>query len=188
MKMKRTGWLLVISALVGCGDDGGAAVDAASVADAAALVDAAAPDAGDCNALAQTAPEVAQARVAEVAPAAVGGALVDGRYHLISDKIYTGVGGATGITGLRSMITSSCSAGLCQQVVSETGTISGGPPRLTLMLGTAGTTLTQRRTCPDNLGGPAATYSVVVGATTTMTIYEAMGVDQRERVYQLQPG
>ena len=32
--------------------------------------------------------------------AAVGGALVDGTYHLTSDVLYTGVGGATGVTGL----------------------------------------------------------------------------------------
>jgi hypothetical protein len=169
---------LLFLALVGCGGDTDPQlpdpIDAPPVT----------PDVpAACNTLGQTASPVAQLRVAEATPTPTGGAVPDGTYHLISDTVFTGVGGATGATGYSSSLTTLCSALVCEIALDDT---ADGDPKQTFMLTISGTTLTETQSCPET-GTLQATFSTVVtGGTTTVAVYEPFQGGTRERIYEQQ--
>jgi hypothetical protein len=112
-------WAAAIAvALVGCeetesaGGDGGGGTGAAStgVVGGSGGVggggQGGAGGAAPCNTLLNDAAEVEVTQVAETMPAATGGRIADGRYHLSQVNLYTGPGGEAGPTGARQKETS----------------------------------------------------------------------------------
>jgi|HubBroStandDraft_1064217.scaffolds.fasta_scaffold81993_2 hypothetical protein len=129
------------------GGDGGGLADGSSgdaVADGASAE--AGGDAGDgavaCNTLANTAPQVTGAQVAENPPAMQGGTVVDGTYFLTNLTIYTGPEGPTGATGMTD--TTIQITGNTIQVVTN-----GTPGTRTETFAGTGSTFTATDTCPD---------------------------------------
>ena len=128
MKSNMLAAAVVMIALVGCVEteegsgDGGAGTGGAStgvggVTGGHGGSQGGAGGVADCNTLVNDAPEVAVTQVAEDLPAAVGGRIEDGRYHLTVVNLYTGPGGATGPTGSRQKETSVYTGTTLQVVV-----------------------------------------------------------------------
>jgi hypothetical protein len=146
------------------------------------LVDAPSPDApGTCNSVVQTASEVTQMRVAEIAPVGTGGTVPDGTYHLIQDTIYTGAGGATGPTGYASRFTTRCVASSCDLVIEDEMEATQS-----YRIVTSGTSVTFTITCPTPFTFSGTITTVTAGGSTTVSIFEASGSDTRERIYERQ--
>lgn len=152
------------------GTDGGAdapsdgAVDAPAdtngedvVVDGADFLDAA--EGGACNTLTNGAPQVQQVDVAAPRPAATGGSLVDGTYFKSADVVYTGSGGATGLTGyvvretLAITNSSTGTALLTSTFIDGSGTTT---ERITVSPTTSGGATTLTFVCPAF--GPSATF------------------------------
>ncbi len=142
--------------MAGCGGD-----DAA--------VDAGPPDAtGDCNGIGATGATIMEQRVASAAPTPTGGNIADGAYVVTSMTVYTGVGGATGPTGLILRSESVNSAGDFVYAESDGTTVSvrsGGT------YVTAGADITIAFTCPA--GDPDAPFTQFDADATEFVLYDS---------------
>src|SRR5690348_4927028 len=104
--MKKWIVLGLVAGAIGCGDDTQASADGPTAdgsVDAPAVdarPDAAMADALACSTLLPPTTMVTQTQVAQAAPVPTGGVFVAGTYTMTADIIYTGVGGATGDTGV----------------------------------------------------------------------------------------
>lgn len=179
---------MAICALAACSSDN----DDAIVFDASAPIDApiasidanVSIDAPECNALEQTASEVGQVRVAEDMPAPVGGGIPDGRYHLVADVLYTGIGGASGpTTGTTTAATWMCTALECDVIAHPL--TSFVDQRYNYLLSLSGTDLSITTVCPETQTLNASYTTTTDGdGVTVITLY--IGPD-RARSYELQP-
>lgn len=109
-----------------------------------------------CTAVVNDATAIAGvSKIAAAAPTPTGGAIVDGKYHLTSAALYTGVGGDTGIVPItikQTFVLHGTSADLSEDAngVSLWGTFS---------FLTAGDTATFGQTCPSTEPPTIARYS-----------------------------
>jgi hypothetical protein len=138
------------------------------------------PPPGACNTIAVGPTVVAIAQIAADPLTPVGGAIVDGTYHLTSAVLYTGAGGGSGPLGVSIQQSISLHAGAV-----DTVSVSGGTTTRTSGLvttnGTSQATFSQ--TCPTSKAGSTDEYSVsgsslILFATngagqTVMYTYEA---------------
>jgi hypothetical protein len=136
------------------------AIGADVVVDGAGFLDAAGDDGGACNTLANPAPLVQQVDIATARPAATGGSLVDGMYLKSADAIYTGPGGATGLTGYtvhEALLITNSSTGtalLTSTFIDNAGTTT--TERLTVSPTTSSGAMTLTFVCPPY--GPSPTF------------------------------
>jgi hypothetical protein len=149
--------------------DGGA--DTGAPSDAAD--DGAPLDGGECTNITNVGALISQMDVATNRPAGSGGTLVDGTYTKSADTIYTGPGGATGMTGYQTRET---------LVVSNSA--SGTSSLLSVQDPVGSSTITERLTfqptgggmgildfvCPS-YGPSTVGYSVRNGATVQLDIF-----------------
>ena len=145
-----------------CGGGSTPAVDAAVAPDAFVPP----PDAGPCNTIADVGTDVAQVGVAEAAPAATGGTIVDGTYVVTSAVVYTGAGGLTGPSGSIVHATSVNTGGAYEYV--DTGTnasVTSG------MYQTSGTnTILVLQYCPTQT---VINFSTYTASPTEFTLYDS---------------
>jgi hypothetical protein len=113
-----------------------------------------------CNTLVNSASAVTVMQVAADPTAFEGGTPSEGTYHLMSETVYTGAGGASGPTSRTERTTLQITGNLIQ-VAKDTS-----PTRETYMLVPNGTTYAAEGLCPPMLGGIVGSYT----ATTAMFI------------------
>jgi len=99
-----------------------------------------------CNDLVDNSPAVTLVAIADSAPAALGGTLVDGTYWLTGFYVFTGPGGLTDLSTFTGSITFVLSETTMQQVLSSNG---GVEKRSTSTVSTSGNTLYATDTCPE---------------------------------------
>lgn len=159
-------------------------VDAAGGFDSGPPADAAgSPDAFACNGVAQTGPSVTQVYAPQRLPDRTGGVVPDGTFHLIADVIYTGVGGASGTTGLRTEWTNVCASQTCEKVQSDNQAVVE-PIRESYTFEITGATVEFVQTCPDD---PILTFTFEWSeADNTVTLYDSPSVPSRALVFELQ--
>lgn len=161
--------------------DGGESIADARLPDAA-------PDAtAECHDLAQTAQLIAQIAVAENPPVPTGGAIPDGAYHVVSDTLYTGAGGASGPTGFTHRATVMCSSLRC--LFRGYYPDGLGDLRGITVFSPSGTQVTATQICPQPEKVANMTFSTVIaGSSTRVTLFEPSLVGGTiARVYELQP-
>lgn len=105
---------------------------------------------GACSDVADLGPVVSRVQVASSTPPPRGGALVSGTFVRIADELYTGPGGASGVTGKRGRQTLEITA-----TSASTGTVEeydvdldDSAERNAYTFSTSGTGFTLDRTCP----------------------------------------
>jgi len=113
------------------------------------------PQPNVCNALVNAASEVTGMQVATEAPAAVGGAVIDGTYHLTDLTIYTGAGGQAGALPIQLKQTIAIH-GTTADAITE---VSGMSQAQSTTFITSGTTATTAGTCPKVEAPQTGEYS-----------------------------
>jgi hypothetical protein len=121
-----------------------------------------------CNTLVNAGQAVTAVRMADLAPAFQGGAVVDGTYVLTAETQYTGDGGATGTGGSQS-ITIRIQGSLFQVAKDS------NPPTSTYAFAPTGTTYTATGQCPPTLGDIVGSYTAT--STTFVASLAAPGGD-----------
>ncbi|KFA90019.1 hypothetical protein Q664_31025 [Archangium violaceum Cb vi76] len=116
---------------------------------------------GACSEVENLGPLVDQVRVASSAPAPGAGALSSGTFVRIADQLYTGPGGASGVSGkqLRQTLeiaATSASTGTIREYYEDIGDT---PERKAYTFSTRGASLDLSRTCPGP-GGKSLTYTL----------------------------
>ena len=109
--------------------------------------------------------------IAADAPAPVGGAIVDGKYHLTNISVFTGALGSSGPLAL-SIQETIVIHGSSVDVVDD---VNGKTTRLTETFTHAGSAVSFAATCPSAVMGKNAQYSAV---GTTFTIFLVNGAGQ----------
>ena len=99
-----------------------------------------------CNALVNSAPEVAPVYVPADLPVPAGGELSDGTYHVTANSIYTGPGGGSGPTGASIRNTFDFRTGVLQGV---TWYVGRGERRFTAAFSASGTWLSLAPLCGE---------------------------------------
>jgi hypothetical protein len=159
MRLGGVGVVLVFCAA--CGGGSAPEVDAAVAPDTFVPP----PDAAPCNTIADVATDVAEVGVAEAAPGASGGTIVDGTYVVTASVIYTGVGGQAGTDGNVIHATSVNTAGQYQYV--DTGTNAALTSGRFQTSGTS--TITVLQDCPTQTVINFGTYTA---SPTEFTLYD----------------
>jgi hypothetical protein len=126
------------------------------------------PQPNACNALVNVAPAVDAMQVAAEPPAATGGAVPNGTYHLVDLTIYTGAGGAAGAIPLAVRQTVAIH-GASADVITDVG---GAPRAQSSTFVTAGITVTTAGTCPTADPPETGQYSVT---PTSLVLYLVNG-------------
>ena len=135
-----------------------AGVDAAPVD---AGVDGATPT--SCNTLVNDGTDVGIEMVATNAPAATGGTIADGKYHLTSVVLYSGPGGTAGPLPATIKSTVLVHGGFVD-IIQSTGT---KVDRLTQAISATGTVVTWTQTCPKGSKATSTGYSATPTSLTT---------------------
>ena len=115
---------------------------------------------GGCNTLENTAPTVSGTTVDGVAPAATGGTIVPGRYHLTAATFYRTSGAA--LPPFSVQITFQLASGTINTVSKSSGEVDRSTSTFTL----SGTTLNLSQSCPD-----AKTQMMQYTATPTSVVF-----------------
>jgi hypothetical protein len=114
-----------------------------------------------CNAITNSATEIAETRVAAAMPTnAIGGTPLAGTYYQVSHTIYTGPGGATGPNGNTRKVVAVLTAngaGFSEQLVQQ---VNGTEDRATAALSISDKTLMVTISCPASGGGTSLPFSV----------------------------
>ena len=137
------------------------------------------PPPGACNAVVNDAASIGAAMIASDAPAPVGGAIVDGKYHLTDVSLFTGVGGSQGPLAVSIQETINIH-GSTADVVDD---VNGKTTRLTETFTLAGNAASFAATCPSGVMGKNVRYSAV---GTTLTLFIVNGAGQTA-VYTYSP-
>lgn len=106
-----------------------------------------------CNALVDSAAEVQSVYVAASLPAPAGGSIQDGTYHLTAERLYTGVGGASGPTGQSTSVVLAFQSGRLQ-IVSRGSGAGAVEERTTLGYEVSGAELILTPLCGMGPGDP----------------------------------
>jgi hypothetical protein len=115
-----------------------------------------------CGNVTNVAAAIGATMVATSAPAATGGAISDGTYHLVNLVVFTGAGGSSGPLALSVKQTIVIHGSTADAVTDANGTIE----QATASIAPAGTAVTYTPTCPKPdvalSGGFSATASSLV--------------------------
>jgi len=173
--------VLACTCLAACGAGDELVVVAAPSPDAGPIPDApgAPADATPCHELGPS-DDVVQMFVDDAPPAALGGPLPDGLYHLVSDTVHTGTGGQVGPASFVSSLHLRCESLRCELTVHETG--SDASPWQVYELRPTGTDLALDMTCPAT-NHIAASYTSD-GWTVHVLEQWPLGPQTRERVFE----
>jgi hypothetical protein len=137
------------SVVVGAGGGGGGVTGEAGVT---VTLDASVGDGGDagaCNDLVAGGQVIDRAGVAGDPPAGKGGTVVDGDYDLTDYTVYTGIGGASGPTGITAKARLRIAAGALLERYEFGGTGSPSVRSTASTYGATAATFSTTQTCPS---------------------------------------
>lgn len=123
-----------------------------------------------CNAIVDDGPVATAQRVAANAPTPTGGAIADGKYHLVDVTLYTGAGGTNGPLA----ITVTTTFELHGNTVQASASGPNGVARATASFATNANKITWNELCPVP-GGSTGTYSA---GASELTIFMENDLDQ----------